>query len=94
MDLGFSRRHQANRPAFRQDIELASLLASLATRQALSPTARQVTAACQNSANMPAQKVKADLFVPGKAVHSARHIGAGSFNPAAASLLVTGEKQK
>ena len=89
MDLSFARNRRQTKAVRKDEPELASLLATLAARQALSPTARAQSDTVQNGqgAILPC---KVDVFAPQRSRRA--EASAGSFNEAAASALVRGEK--
>jgi hypothetical protein len=91
MDMGFARRSRTTKAIRKDEPELASLLATLAARQALSPTARAQsnTAQSEVGAVLPG---KVHVFAPQRGRKLTAP--AGSFNEAAASALVTGDKDK
>jgi hypothetical protein len=91
MDLSFARKFRQTKAVRKDEPELASLLATLAARQALSPTARAQSDTVRDEAGA-VLPCKVHVFAPQRGLKAPAP--AGSFNEAAASALVTGEKDK
>ena len=94
MDLGFSRRKAAQSRQNRTDPALATLLATLAARQALSPTARREAEAARDCESGSVLQHKAGLFVPAQTKCRHTRMNVGSFNTHAAKLLVSEGTEK
>jgi hypothetical protein len=89
MDLGFSRRSRLRDQRQDQADQLGSLLANIAARQALTPTARAHSWPIQSDAQRADAGKSVDHFAP--AMHSASSDSsrANAFNPMIAVAILT-----
>jgi hypothetical protein len=91
MDLGFARRAARRTKAGGNCPELANLLAGLAARQAVSPTAKAVTGLASAKDASVTEHPEIDAFVPEFHVHRTEE-AAVSFHPRVSANLLSPRK--
>jgi hypothetical protein len=87
MDLGFARR-RASRSTSTATLELASLLAEVAARQAVSPTAQANALAERDRDHLVSRHPEIERFAP-RADRQQIANNVSSFSPDAADVIVT-----
>jgi hypothetical protein len=91
MDMGFARRARSRANAGDSAGELASLLAAIAARQALSPTAKAVTGRTQAGDLSEMANPEVTAFVPG-ARENGGVAAAVSFHPRVSAAILSSRK--
>ncbi|MFM9853328.1 MAG: hypothetical protein ACKVOJ_11065 [Sphingomonadaceae bacterium] len=91
MDLGFARRRAATNRQTQDSLDLATLLAEIAARQSVSPTAQAMSAIETGSPGTIAAHPETEFFAPRHGV-KANQKSVASFSPEVASAMHTSRK--
>jgi hypothetical protein len=91
MDLGFARRHTVKNRQTQDALNLATLLADIAARQAMSPTALATAQLGAPSLPVDAAHPESERFAP-RSDRKATATTTSSFSPEVASVMHTSRK--